>query len=84
MTTSSIDNVLTTSFGVFPNPASTSVSIEFEEPHTLSIFTLSGKQVYKKFSDGRHNIDLRSFSKGIYILEIQSNYQKHRKKLVVQ
>jgi len=84
LTTSSIDNVLTTSFGVFPNPASTSVSIEFEEPHTLSVFNLSGKQVYKKFSDDRHNIDLQSFSKGIYILEIQSDYQKHRKKLVVQ
>jgi hypothetical protein len=84
LTTSSIDNVLTTSFGVFPNPSSTSVSIEFEEPNILSIFTLSGKKVYKKFSDSRHNIDLQSFSKGIYILEIQSDYKKYRKKLVVQ
>ncbi len=84
LTVSSIENGLSNSFSVFPNPASSSVNVEFDEPHTISIINLSGKQVYKNFSDGRLNIDLQSFSKGIYILEIKSNYQKHRKKLVVQ
>ena len=84
LTVSSIENGLSNSFSVFPNPASSSVNVEYDKPHTISIINLSGKQVYKNFSEGRLNIDLQSFSKGIYILETKSNYQKHRKKLVVQ
>ncbi|MBH83131.1 MAG: hypothetical protein CMP70_00450 [Flavobacteriales bacterium] len=84
LTASSIENGLSNSFSVFPNPASSSVNVEYDEPHTISIINLSGKQVYKNFSEGRLNIDLQSFSKGVYILETKSNYQKHRKKLVVQ
>ena len=84
LTASSIENGLSNSFSVFPNPASSSVNVEYDEPHTISIISLSGKQVYKNFSEGRLNIDLQSFSKGVYILETKSNYQKHRKKLVVQ
>ena len=84
LTASSIENGLSNSFSVFPNPASSSVNVEYDEPYTISIINLSGKQVYKNFSEGRLNIDLQSFSKGVYILETKINYQKHRKKLVVQ
>ena len=39
-------------FLVYPNPASSSVNIEFEEPHTLSVFTLS--TIFNKFSEKHH------------------------------
>jgi hypothetical protein len=84
LTTSSLDEASTVSLDVYPNPANSSVNIEFTKLFTLSIYNLNGELIHNDFSDGSIGIDLLSFSKGIYILEILSNDRKYREKLVVQ
>ena len=84
LSTSSIEDFSTVSLNIFPNPANTYVNIEFSKSFALSIFNLSGELVHNDFSDGSLGVDLVSFSKGIYILEILSDNRKYRKKLVVQ
>ena len=84
LSTSSVDESLSSSFSIYPNPANTSINIEFLKPFTLSIYDINGSLIFNDISDGSLGVDLVSFSKGIYIVEILSDNRKYREKLVVQ
>ncbi|MCB9231752.1 MAG: PDZ domain-containing protein [Bacteroidia bacterium] len=77
----------------YPNPNDGRFSLEFNLPEKgttqIRIFDMSGVTIYQaelsEFS-GRHqsNIDISSFSKGIYFLQIEQNGRSINKKVVTQ
>ncbi|MDA9898041.1 T9SS type A sorting domain-containing protein [Flavobacteriales bacterium] len=82
--TSSVDQFPSTPLTVYPNPANSEVSISFVQPFDLSVYDLNAKLIHSQTSDGNIRLDLTSYEKGIYIIEILSEHRKYRKKLVVQ
>lgn len=71
---------------VYPNPASNLVVIEIEQSNTaeLILSDLSGKTILKKqLSEPRSEIDVSSFSKGLYFVSIHTSEKVYTKKLVV-
>ena len=79
----------------FPNPVSEECYFAFklykESPITITIFDLTGKEVYKvldnkKYPMGKHLVSIKSnlLNKGQYIYEVQSSYYKKAKKLIVE
>ena len=81
------------SFTVFPNPATTSTSIEIsldnESEVAISVLDLLGKQVVAKnygvFSTSSViNLNTTDYPSGIYLVEVSVNGQKSTKKLVIK
>lgn len=74
------------SFSINPNPAFSSISIHtdlFNQKRTISIFDLSGKQVF--FSNTNlNNIDISNYSKGTYIVKIEDENSIGFEKFIVQ
>lgn len=75
---------------VWPNPASTHISVSYKNPSntsaSLSIFDLSGRLVYQKniTNTEASQIDVSYLSGGLYILELNSGEQKNRVKFLVE
>jgi len=85
-TTVGIDVFSLSPFRIFPNPTTTSTSIQFEkEPnhYVIEIFSLEGLLIQKyNPTESPVQIDLSKFQKGIYLIVIQSkttNKQYHEK-----
>jgi len=77
---------------IYPNPFSTSINIEYSlskpQYHTISIFDISGKQVFleKEFNNqGNHQInwDATGYPEGIYFLKLVSSEKITVKKLIL-
>ncbi|HRN99354.1 MAG TPA: T9SS type A sorting domain-containing protein, partial [Flavobacterium sp.] len=72
---------------VYPNPASTEFSIQADAaqfPLQVSIYDLAGKKVHEQKINQNQQIPTHQFSRGMYVLEIQSNGgQSHRTKLII-
>ncbi len=81
-------------FYVYPNPANTQVNIKLESSISascsISIFDLAGRQLLnipnKLLTIGLNNINLevRSFNKGVYIIEVSKDNSVSIQKLVVR
>jgi hypothetical protein len=73
-----LDNV-----SIYPNPSNGIINIEFTNNQNsgLIIRDAFGKVVLKKNISSTSSIDLTSFSKGLYMIEITSNNQSIIKKL---
>jgi hypothetical protein len=72
--------------GIYPNPFSISTTIELpSEPHTLTIYDITGNKVREEQVSGTTTIiergDLRP---GVYLLEVRSEHQTYGGKLVVE
>lgn len=62
------------SFRVYPNPATTRLHIDNpsnKRIETIKIFSVKGNIVYLDHS-GQHNIDISSYPKGLYVLNINN------------
>jgi hypothetical protein len=79
----------------YPNPVQEDCYFAFklykESPVSITIYDLNGKEVYKVIENktypmGKHLISIKSnlLKKGEYIYEVQSNYYKKSKKLIVE
>ena len=79
----------------YPNPVEEDCYFAFklykESPVTITIFDLNGKEVYKVIQNktypmGKHLVSIKSnlLKKGEYIYEVQSDYYKKSKKLIVE
>jgi len=79
------ENLSTKSFNtptvsVYPNPTKSSVTVSLDQVDKMEVYTIQGakvKEVVKK-----NEIDLKSLSKGIYILKIHSNNQIINKEVI--
>ena len=68
---------------VYPNPTADMLTLDIQhidvDAYTITIFDVSGKQVYTANHagvSGRININLSSFDSGTYLLNLTSNKQK--------
>lgn len=59
---------------VFPNPASSSISVELNENSKIEIIDITGKLVYSSNNAqaGMHSIDVNAFAKGTYAIRISN------------
>ena len=69
---------------IYPNPTSTSITIAFNKVcGNLFIYDLLGQMVYNsKLNSSTASIDLSSFAKGIYFVEVQNDGGILRKKFI--
>ncbi len=92
--TASINNVkeLDAQIGLYPNPASNVVNVMIQSPVALNArleaFDITGKVVYSapaNIPNGYYTqaIDVKSFSPGIYILQLTSDNQSTHQRFVV-
>lgn len=71
MTPSAANDFHTKKTTIFPNPTSSELFVEGENIESISIFTITGKQL---FQTEKLNIDLSFLSKGVYFLKV--NFDK--------
>jgi hypothetical protein len=71
---------------IYPNPFSISTTIELpSEPHTLTIYDITGNKVREEQVSGTTTIIERGDLKpGVYLLEVRSEHQTYSGKLVVE
>jgi hypothetical protein len=71
-------------FICYPNPTSSKINIQSQEMLSrVSLFDLSGALLYEtSLSVDEYSIDLSSFKRGIYILEVESSKGIHKKKII--
>ncbi|WP_299670395.1 T9SS type A sorting domain-containing protein [uncultured Polaribacter sp.] len=78
-----VDEVFSSKFSVYPNPANEFVTISSAlEINNIEVYNLLGKKVIsaEKLSD--HNLDVSSLSKGVYMLKLTSGDSVASKKLI--
>ncbi len=71
---------------VYPNPVSTFLRIDLpnNRPTQLRIINLKGSIIYQKqINDTKHIIDVHSFPKGVYLLNIQTSKNLLSKKIII-
>lgn len=81
-----------TEFSMYPNPASSKVTIEFENEdasqQSLTIYDLAGEQYlsqsFEAGSNKKIELDVHDFPKGIYMVELNDGFQSSTQKLVIQ
>jgi hypothetical protein len=70
---------------IYPNPAQQVMTVDMGEMEnaTLTVIDVLGKTVYQKTaSSGQNMMDVSTFSKGIYIIEIKAKGIMHREKII--
>ena len=85
MVPSAVDNVIKMKFSIFPNPANSSVSITADAViEKLTISDVKGSLVFNKSNQGRKaNIDVSSFAKGVYLVQILSKNSSSVQQLII-
>ncbi|HET6244901.1 MAG: T9SS type A sorting domain-containing protein [Bacteroidetes bacterium] len=84
-----IEELSTLNISIFPNPAGDRFTILLEDKSgsvNIEIFEYSGRKVFEnKFSSGEEiTIDINAFSRGIYLLKINSGEKVAKAKLMVK
>lgn len=64
----SLENDISKSFKVYPNPTSDNLYFKGEKPKAIYIFDLKGKLVFETYNPQKE-LDLSSLSQGLYILK---------------
>lgn len=83
ITSVSTENELFNSVQIYPNPANEFISIvSAEKIEAISLFDMTGKRLL--FAEKTDKIDISSFTKGIYVLEVVTSKGKFVKKVVVE
>lgn len=68
---------------VFPNPASSSLSIS-QEGH-LYIYDISGKEIlYQQINSSNYNLDITNIPAGMYVISLENENGKQVQKLIVK
>lgn len=75
-----------TSLSIYPNPASTVTTIQFEAADQIRIFDLSGKLIvsYSGLTDNQIELNTSEFQNGTYIVQIINNGYLSSQRFVVQ
>jgi len=76
---------------VFPNPTNSTVNIQLHSTNQKSslnhikLYDMVGREFFSKQIDGyTHIIDVSSYSKGVYFLEIKDEKTTYHKKIIIQ
>ncbi len=77
------DNAFAELISVYPNPANNSINIQNIQNASLTINDMNGKKIYSNTNCNQtEQIDLSTFSKGIYFAKIQLNNKVAIKKII--
>lgn len=79
----STDQHLLSSIKIYPNPVNDVLHIENTEEITLKIYTTTGKLLKNTTSKKDLKIDISSYKKGIYILEISTTTSQKTSKILI-
>jgi hypothetical protein len=81
----SIESIETNSLSVYPNPASTIVTIsELVADQSLKVIDITGKVVFQTIvNSSTIDFDITTIENGIYIIQVEQNGAVAQKKLVV-
>ena len=86
-----IDSEILSNISIYPNPSSGMFTIEFkrvtEKNSNISIVNSIGNIVFSEeliIGESSKNIDLSEFSKGIYLIELQTELGFYKKKIILQ
>lgn len=74
---------------IFPNPTSDLLNIDFGKnsaPDEITIFNCLGSIVFKRRCNKEKNVqlDIKSFPKGVYIVEIKAETEYYRNKIIIK
>ena len=85
MVPSAVDNVIKKQFSIFPNPANSLISITADAViEKLTITDVKGSLVFNKSIQARKaNIDVSSFAKGVYLVQILSKNSTSIQQLII-
>jgi hypothetical protein len=87
ITTGIDEALLKANFNFYPNPTDGifTVNSGFENPATIEIFDVLGKQVLSTFkiNKGANQIDASELSKGIYMIKFKIGDGYHSERLVI-
>ena len=83
------DNTISkASFNAYPNPTSDKLFINFkgwEGQKEIRLFDMTGKTIYlKTISDKIFEIDVSTYPKGIYLLDVNNGIYRENKKISIQ
>jgi Zn-dependent metalloprotease len=89
ISTTAIETEIPEGITVFPNPATDQVSVRLINPSknwSLRLYNMVGKSVLQQsqLNTSQTDLDVKSLSKGVYVLHVKSGEQIIKKKLVIQ
>lgn len=75
-------------FGIYPNPSSDYITVEFgqvsgNQPASIQVYSVSGQQVMDKSLDAGENIDVSGLRSGVYVVVVSAGDQRSRSKLLI-
>ncbi|MFY0627688.1 MAG: T9SS type A sorting domain-containing protein [Reichenbachiella sp.] len=70
---------------VYPNPAENQLNVRIKNSTQLHIFNILGENVQSlNISDGINRLDISSFAKGQYILQLLNEEELHTRKVIIK
>lgn len=85
--TAIIENNTLESIKIYPNPTENNLTINAGNSDsfiTITLFDVYGKTILHKEFKGEENVNLQSFSEGVYFLELKQEGKKQTKKIIKQ
>lgn len=79
-----IDGVDESGISLFPNPASSQVTISVSEPATVSIVDISGREVFRASVESQTVVDLSDMARGAYFVRFSGEQLNAIRKLIVR
>jgi hypothetical protein len=77
-----IDEINENEFTVYPNPTTGKIIINSLDIYNIKILNIQGELVIE--SEGKHEVDLTDYPKGIYIIELYTKNKKTIKKVILE
>jgi len=78
----STENYTLSTIKVFPNPVKDILSIQNTENITIKIYSINGSLLKTKTSNTNLEVDISSFSSGLYFLEISNLSSREKRKFI--
>ena len=76
-----IENYITNTIKIYPNPASNLISISYNQPiDSVDIFSITGSLIFTMLNN--NTIEVSSLDPGVYFLKIKSNHREITKKFI--
>jgi hypothetical protein len=79
-----IDNHWMNDLQIHPNPSTGIFNIELTEPTLIIVMDARGRKIVETNGNGQFNLDLNGFSKGTYIVQVQTSKGLYSEKLILQ
>lgn len=80
---SGINNFAANNVAIYPNPFSSSITVETESATQIAVVNVVGQIVYSAaLNSGKHAIDLSNLTKGVYYLQLKTGANTTNRKLI--